>query len=261
MLKRGMGFWVVLTLAVVLLLFAASVLGLRHYAAAVGWEKVSAIGQSFEIVSTLFSALAFAFVIVALLMQQKELKEQQEQIRLQLFEHSFFEMLKLHHEMVFSYRAWVAKLQKDLYGRDALRMVRQLLQEKAPWRAAGELSQEGYDQWFCGVALSPSCYLGHYLRNLCALIGFVEASGLDEVRASRYAGILKAQLSDDELALVFFDGLTSHGQNKMKPLAEKYGFFEDLMPDNELRTLQAKRAYAWGAFGNSAALWRQEELK
>ena len=74
-MKCSMGFWVVLILAVVFILFFLSPLVLRWIAPS-GWEEIAHLGDAYGVVNTLFSGLAFAFLVLALVMQQGELNEQ-----------------------------------------------------------------------------------------------------------------------------------------------------------------------------------------
>lgn len=77
-------------------------------------EERGQFGDSFRVVNALFAGLAFAGVILAILLQQKELKLQREELELQRteirgqketlqkqnFESSFFQLLNRHSEIV-----------------------------------------------------------------------------------------------------------------------------------------------------------------
>jgi hypothetical protein len=256
-MKRGMGFWIVIILGAVLLSFALSPFLVRHWSGSgsLSWEEAGAFGDSFGAFNALFSGLGFVLVVVALLIQQRELREQQRQIQTQQFEHSFFELLKLHHEIVGNYKAYIAMFGKEFYGRDGFQRVRALIQEKAPSPPMNDTTQQAFDAFFQSICLSPSCYLGHYFRNLYQIVRFVEDAEMGDKDQRRYAAILKAQLSDDELALLFYDGLSDYGRMTFKPLLEKYHFFEDLLPAERLRAFVNAFNYNEAAFGTAADHW------
>lgn len=64
-------------------------------------------GDKFGVVNALFSGLAFAGIIITIYLQMSELREQRDELKMtrgtfekQLFESTFFEMLKIHNENV-----------------------------------------------------------------------------------------------------------------------------------------------------------------
>ena len=77
--------------------------------------------------------------------------------------------------------------------------------------------------------------LGHYFRTLYHVIKFVYSCQLlndvDEKitikNKRRYTSIVRAQLSQYELALLFYNGLSDYGNEKLKPLIERYGLLEN----------------------------------
>jgi|GEM_PF-5022571 len=250
-----------LIFAIVILSFFFSPLLMRFWAGSSPWENAGAFGDSFGAFNALFSGLGFVLVAVALLIQQRELRDQQRQIQTQQFEHSFFELLKLHHEIVGNYKAFISSHSKEYHGRDGFQRVRALIQEKAPAPPFDEATQTAFDAFFQSICLSPSCYLGHCFRNLYQIARYVEDGELAEKDKRRYAAILKAQLSDDELALLFYDGLSHYGRKTFKPLLEKYHFFEDLLPAERLRAFASGFNYSPEAFGAVADHWGMEAKK
>lgn len=75
-------------------------------------------GDKFGVVNALFSGLAFAGIIITIYLQMSELKEQRKELQMtrgtfekQLFESTFFEMLKIHNQNVqeFSYNGKLGK--------------------------------------------------------------------------------------------------------------------------------------------------------
>lgn len=74
--------------------------------------------------------------------------------------------------------------------------------------------------------------LDHYFRYLYRILVYIDQSELvTEKEKYEYAAILRAQLSEYELLILFFNGLTDHGKQKAKPLFEKYSLFNNLRTD------------------------------
>jgi hypothetical protein len=71
--------------------------------------------------------------------------------------------------------------------------------------------------------------LSHYFRTLYHLFKFVKMADMQDKR--RYTSLARAQLSQFELALLFYDALTPippETENKFKPLIEEFGLLENL---------------------------------
>lgn len=75
-------------------------------------------------------------------------------------------------------------------------------------------------------------------RKFAVLLGFESEGENSEkkekttpILKKKYADIFRASLSGYELEAIFFNGLTSRGRPKLKPLIEKYGFFEHMRID------------------------------
>ena len=71
--------------------------------------------------------------------------------------------------------------------------------------------------------------LDHYFRNLYHIVKFVDQNAPSDT-ASAYTAILRAQLSTPELLLLFYDGLSTHGE-KFNPLIRKYDLLQQLAPE------------------------------
>lgn len=93
----------------------------------------------------------------------------------------------------------------------------------------------------------PSIYLltyntissdfGHYFRNVYRIIKYVDSMSFSDnlledfqIKYS-YTSIVRAQLSDAELKVIFFNCLCFFGKDKFKPLLEKYSFFKFINTD------------------------------
>lgn len=90
--------------------------------------------------------------------------------------------------------------------------------------------------------------IGHYFRNIYQVLKFIDTSELEQKQF--YANLLRAQLSSDELALLFYNCLSHIGNEKFKPLLEKYAVLEHLPPYGCITSDDAK-LYHPSVFGTS----------
>jgi len=227
-------------------------------------------GDMFGSINALFSGLALAGIIITILLQQKELrlqrqelsetrkefKIQNETLRIQRFENTFFSLLNIHHKIVsdIDYRYYKSR-EKDfgiasysfqtktedkevvvIEGRDVFRFRFNRFKESVIDGEMGwlELYKEHYEM--------AQTDFGHYFRNLYRMVKLVETtdffydknsiseSGIFKTKY-KYTSIIRAQVSDYELAWLFYNCLSSNGIEKFKPLIEKYSLLKNL-PEN-----------------------------
>lgn len=73
---------------------------------------------------------------------------------------------------------------------------------------------------------------GHYFRNLYRIIKHIDSAEFSKKTLAdfkikyHYTSIVRSQLSDSELKVLFFNCINYHGIEKFKPLLEKYSFFK-----------------------------------
>lgn len=81
------------------------------------------------------------------------------------------------------------------------------------------------------------CMLDHYFRYLYRIMKFVDEATFLENDPNyideryKYMGILRGTLSPYELVLLFYNDLSYYGNEKVKPLIEKYSMFKNLRPE------------------------------
>ena len=86
--------------------------------------------------------------------------------------------------------------------------------------------------------------MGHYFRNFHRILKFVDEG--EVANKTEYTGILRAQLSSFELALLFYNALHPVGA-KLKPFIERYAMLENL--DLKLLFDPQKRSASFRRFG------------
>lgn len=97
--------------------------------------------------------------------------------------------------------------------------------------------------------------LGHYFRAVYTLIKYTnENKFLSNDEKVFYVHLVRARLSSDELFFLFYSGISKFGENKFKPLIEKYGLFEHL--HNEFTSTDLIK-YDKTAYGSNLELLNQ----
>ncbi|WP_339412271.1 putative phage abortive infection protein [Pseudomonas sp. EA_35y_Pfl2_R5] len=231
--------------------FAAIIIGIIILWATSGWILYSSpergtFGDMFGTVNSLFSGLAFAAIIYTIALQRTELslqrkeleltrgemtgqkkalEAQSEHMRLQSFEGTFFQMLKLHNELLNSIDI---TLGTNLYeGRDSFAgSWRRFRSKYAP--TPEQLNEDrltviqaAYDE-FWNIY---SGEFGHYFRSLYNILKYIDKT--QNIDQQFYANIVRAQISTKELTVIFYNCICKEGE-KFKPLIEKYALLKHL---------------------------------
>lgn len=230
-------------------------------------DKAGVFGDSFGVLTALFSGLAFAGIIFTILLQREELKLQRKELTLtreeltrqhstmkrQIFENTFFQMLRLHNDIVNAIdlkRITPGKVELTS-GRDCFvvfynRIRSNYKDEKISnkSRPVEEIIETAYAKFW----EQSQSDLGHYFRYLYTIFKFIKASEIDNKRL--YTNIVRAQLSDHELLVLFYNCLYKFGVEKFKPLAEEFAIFDN-MPSQLLIEFGHRDFYLPEAFGNN----------
>lgn len=167
--------------------------------------------------------------------QRQQFKIQNESIQRQAFESSFFQLLNLHNQIVNAMRDTDPFDQsKESFGRACFEQwykyakKMNFVDENENVRVVDGV---GRYMWLYNRLQGE---LGHYFRNLYHVIKFVKESDvLKNVDAAieyknrrRYTSLVRATLSQFELAMLFYNGVGDHG-DKFKPLIEEFGLLEN----------------------------------
>ena len=183
------------------------------------------------------------------------LREQSRALDRQNFERTFFELVRLHHDII-----------KDLdfrrddvvtaSGRDCFRVFckrfRALYDEAVETDALQKINTA-----YGAFHEKYGHEVGHYFRNLYRILRFVHES--DATHKTHYTAILRAQLSSSELLLMYYGTLHDVGEN-LKPLAEAYALFDNLEPRllyNYAVEVPLYDIAAWGGQSKTVARWYQ----
>lgn len=209
-------------------------------------DERGTFGDQFGAVNALFSGLAFAGLIYTIVLQRRDLKlqrrEMQEQTRefqkenetlkIQRFENTFFSMLSQFQEVVNN-----LKVTKNFYngaGRDSFEKA--YVKNEQIEQSMGDfnyLSMQTiiFRDGVNGYKRSDlPKYFDHYFRLLYRILKYVDESKLilDYDEKYEYTAMLRAMLSRYELVWLYYNGLSPYGEEKLKPLIEKYAMLKNL---------------------------------
>jgi len=230
-------------------------------------DERGTFGDMFGSINALYSGLALAGIIFTILLQRKELQYQREELRetrkefiiqnktlkTQRFENTFFNMLTLHNQLLndidFDERKSIGPGQSGYYtvrGRDVFKD--RYLQLIAKFKT--DSKTKNYEEIYLEFYDITKTDFGHYFRNLYRIIKMIDSTefyNFDELNLNekdtnhlahyqaknfteryKYSSILRAQLSDYELLLLFYNCITVNGEKKFKPLIEKYHILKNI---------------------------------
>ncbi len=235
-----------------------------------GKLKSNEFGDTAGAVNCLFSSLAFAGVIYAILMQRNELELQRDELqhtrdelagqkeefriqnetlKLQRFENTFFNMLQLQQQITdnISYSYVYKDNEWELQDDD-------LFPPKTACGKGREVFRDAFETAIHTTSKGKRCngmrgllleegikgfennftptYFDHYFRHLYRIFKFVSTSPLiNDADRYQYASIARAQLSRYELVWLFYNGLSENGREKFKPLIEEFALLNNLRED------------------------------
>jgi len=226
-------------------------------------------GDMFGAVNALFTGLAFAFVVYGLAVQRHEVKllseelqgtkhlaeEQQKLAEVQIsaqqkqqFEATFFNLLRVFNDLVGSIEL---RSGKDTHkGKAALSNLLGKVSFTRTFRVAMDSDASDVDDMaqYNRMFENYRSELGHYFRTLYNLFKFVDGSALEPDEKRIYTNLIRAQLSDDEVMLLFLNGLSERGA-KFKPYLEKYAVLKNVNKEDGLFTRSERKGeYAPSAF-------------
>lgn len=230
MKKTPLTYWYLrlgwLSISLALLVWLLSYLwGFRG--ANLGLAQVGPLGDWVGGLTAPFINVAGFFMLFAAFRQQSnDMEEGRREFLTQRFESTFFHLLNLHHQNVSAIRLqYTRKSQEDFFEATHHYLVRQTTAE--PDTDLFELYQRYYQRNYN--------LIDHFVRHLLftlqridlsqAFRNLPEADARDEKQ--HYVDILSAQLSADELFLMFYQVLCDPGQGLQAfvPLLDRYYFF------------------------------------
>lgn len=217
-----------------------------------GLSKDSVLGPFGDffggMLNPIFTFLTFFGLVITIVIQRMELRLAREEysktavaLNTQAIENTFFNALDLHHEIVSGLtfdpsifpedeRLWYLRaagvappLKEAVTGRPVFNAVINELRNRST------TPKDSYTQYQF-LQEKHNYVLGHYFRNLYQALKLVDTyESLEQETKEKYTGILRSQLSSDELALLFLNclpGMVDEGQ--FRNLLVRYRMLEHL---------------------------------
>ena len=249
-------------------------------------DSCGSFGDQFGAANALFSGLAFAGLIVTILLQRKDLRlqrkdlkmqrkelqitnlqlegqkeqleEQNKILRIQRFENTFFQMLTQFQEIVngltytYNNRSEIQEKQgREIFYEIFEKVPHYPKSKKSPADLYGYTGMRGLLE-NRGIeeyvkSDTSKCF-DHYFRFLYRILKFIQTSPLvtSFEEEYEYTCMLRAMLSRYELVWLYYNGLT-YGKDKLKPLIERYAMLNNLRKD-----LLADKKGQFGSYEPSA---------
>lgn len=194
-------------------------------------QQVGPFGDWLAGVTAPFLNLAGFFMIYAAFRQQSaDTQATRHEFHLQRFEGTFFHLIHLHHQNLHAIQLNYGKKSREDFFEASYRYLKKTaLDEQAPHtieQKYGEFYEDNYN------------LIDHFVRHLLFSIQFIafssafegEPAHIAQKERQKYADILSAQLSTDELFILYYHCLFDPGKyaQSYTKLLTKYNFFERL---------------------------------
>jgi hypothetical protein len=276
-------------------LVTGAILALFGVAAAYFWTFRGAVSDSQAtwglfgdymggVLNPIFGLGALFALLYTIVLQVQELHETREEMRKttdaarqSTFENTFFQMIRLHHQIVEGTQENITHWQgsgdfidpeavSTYVGREVFKRLAARWEDKLDFkkrylpnvlnRAEIENERTGLDGQWALFLRDQYGTLGHYFRNLYTIIKYVHESKL-EIDKKHYVNIVRAQLSIQEFFLLFYNCVMQRNA-PFKHLIEEYEFFEHVYsgPGEPLESLHIPAEhyplYEKRAYGDNA---------
>ena len=227
------------------------------------WAVRGTFGDMFGAVNALFSGFAFAGMIITLILQRKEfalqreelsnsikalegqkqelqqqkevMKMQQKVANIQCFENGFFHLISQHYKIINTLKQYSREDEKVFSGEEAISSIVFLIYSKSKMSLDQKSFLEARGESTDPFSELKSSNLYVFFRHIYHILKYVDESKLIENgERYKYADLLRSNLSDDDLQLIFLNELYPQ-YTKFKVLIEKYAFLQDIREDTRAK--------------------------
>ena len=277
--KDAFPFWplIIGATVIVFVLWGGGFLIIR-YALLGDWETRAQAGDTFGGITSLFSGLAFAGLIVTLWMQRHELRLQRLELsetraelanqravmerqtrdaQKQNLETTFFRRLQ-HFETIIAAidRQYLDRdgsgqeTQRTVQGRDALERIARTVRRATLFPTGDGVVEEGWQDRYRNIYLKLESDLGNYFRVLYTVLDHIDGrDDLSEAEKYNYIKIVRASLTPDECALIFFNANSEFASARMRALIARYALLKHIPRRYTDEAPFIVDAFAPGTFG------------
>ena len=201
--------------------------------------KAGTFGDSFGVVTSLFSGLAFAGIILTILLQRKELTESREIFRIQRFEGSFYRLLELYRKNLEDVKV-VGGEEKIHEGISALSYYSKKLSESMKRHSSFLEVEHGravYEYHLFVEIQKNIVRQARYLGTLQNILELIERDLPTEEERTPYWDIVASQITFIEAKYLFYCCLVSGKSNKLRELMERSGLIIKLISHSNISSM------------------------
>ncbi len=244
---------------VVVIWFTGSFILYRHYFISHP-EWAGQFGDMFGVANSLFSGLAFAGLVYTIILQRKELSLTRDELELtrgefvkqnatmiqQRFENTFFNMVKLHREVVDTLtieRIVLIGKAETITGKASFKYLFDILGVNR-----GKVHSYYLNEYLSSVHKTHNIPIDQYFRSLYQVVRLIDEAD-ESINKQSYARIVRAYLTKYELLLLFYNSLSDKSKGIFKPLIEKYALLKNLDKTLLLGDVSHNEDYAPSAYG------------
>ena len=223
----------------VMLLYGGAVLYLTWPITELSIAKAGAFADSFGVVTSLFSGLAFAGIILTIVLQRQELTESREIFRIQRFEGSFYRLLELYRKNLDDIIIPDHSTNVVYTGIDALRYVCKALNETMQKYTRFLEDEDGRMIYEVQLFIEIQKLLhrqGRYLGTLQNLLELVERDLPELDERVPYWDIVASQITSNEARYLFYCCLVSEEQDVLRELMHRAGMIGTRLRNANLST-------------------------
>jgi len=233
-------------------------------------DRRAVFGDMFGGLSALFTALAFSGVIYTSVLQRRELELQRDQLsqtreelagqrrelerqnavaRSQLFDGTFFNLMRIHHQIVSDIAYTAPSPAASIAGRAAFDMlftdILNNYDRTSPHPSSKEQELDAIAAAYSNAFSGHQHDFEHYFKNLYQIFRLIDESAIEN--REQYISYACAQLSSRELACLFYHCLGFRPHSIFKAIAERNGIFSDF-PRSYLLKARHLDLYSASAF-------------
>lgn len=209
-------------------------------------KSLNNFGSSFNILTSLFTGLAFAGVIISIRLQSAELKTaisafdgQKNALQNQELDNKFFQMLHFFTEVKRNVKCCINGTTYN--GNEVFEpLIKKLLVSISIQNGQSEkevilkIFKESFDEFNNEYEA-----VKYYFLNLYQILNYIKRQPIDDANnnlVKLYTNMLRAQLSKNELILLAYNsiGVQAFTNDNYQKLVEEYAFFEHLRLDDFL---------------------------
>lgn len=168
--------------------------------------------------------------------QTNLLVKQNQMIDIQRFEQTFFNLVSLHHEIVNSI-SFDINGDSKVDGRNVLHKIYLKLSKSLEYNETQnsinhryKSINKGYEAWY----IEHEMFIGHYIQNIFHLLNFIDRQNMSFENKYQYAKIVRAQLTNTELLILFYNTISRIKKRKFVEMMRKYKLFKYLNTDHLL---------------------------